>query len=48
MAEGTEVRTGPGCKILAGLWTDRFTGQQVRSPAQVQVDHLLSATLKWE
>ena len=44
LGEGTDVGTGPGCKILAGVWTDPFSGRQVTSPAQLQIDHLASAT----
>ena len=33
---------GPGCKILAGEWEDRYTGRRLTSPAEVQVDHLVS------
>ena len=35
---------GPGCKILAGEWEDRYTGRRLTSPGDVQIDHLLSAT----
>ena len=42
LAEGRAVQTGPGCKILAGEWADRYTGRQVTSPAQLQIDHLVA------
>ena len=42
LAEGRDVVTGPGCKILSGVWTDRFTGRQVTSPSRVEVDHLVA------
>ena len=42
LAEGTDVRSGPGCQILTGVWTDPFSGRQVTSPAQLQVDHLVA------
>ena len=33
---------GPGCKILAGEWEDRYTGRRLTSPADVQIDHLVA------
>ena len=42
LAEGRGVQTGAGCKVLAGEWTDRYTGRQVNSAAQLQIDHLVA------
>ena len=42
LAQGRDVRTGPGCKVLAGEWVDRFTGRRTTSPADLQVDHLVA------
>ena len=38
------AQLGPGCKVLAGEWQDRYTGRRLTSPADVQIDHLVSAT----
>jgi hypothetical protein len=40
----TPAQVGPGCKVLAGEWEDRYTGRRLTSPADVQIDHLVSAT----
>ena len=45
LAEGQAVRTGPGCKVLAGRWQDPFTGRRTTWPGDLEVDHLVSATL---
>ncbi|MFP5319492.1 MAG: HNH endonuclease [Acidimicrobiia bacterium] len=42
LAEGRAVQVGAGCKIASGEWTDRYTGRQVTSPAQLQIDHLVA------
>lgn len=42
LTEGRDVVTGPGCKILSGVWTDPFTGRQVTSPSRLEVDHLVA------
>jgi len=42
LAQGQDVQTGPGCKILAGQWIDRFTGRRTTSPAELQIDHLVA------
>ena len=40
----TPAQVGPGCKILAGEWEDRYTGRRLTSPGNIQIDHLVSAT----
>jgi len=42
LSQGRGVQTGPGCKILAGEWVDRFTGRRTTSPAELQIDHLVA------
>lgn len=42
VAQGRDVVTGPGCKVLAGEWVDRFTGRRTTSPAELQIDHLVA------
>ena len=43
IAESTApVQLGPGCKVLAGEWDDRYTGRRVTSPTALEIDHLVS------
>ena len=42
LAEGQAVRTGPGCKVLAGRWQDPFTGRRTTWPGDLEVDHLVA------
>lgn len=30
-----------GCRVLAGRWTDRFSGEIVTDPARAEIDHLV-------
>ena len=36
------AQVGPGCKILAGEWDDRYTGRRLTSPGNLQIDHLVA------
>lgn len=38
----TPAQVGPGCKILASDWEDRYTAGRLTSPADVQIEHLVA------
>lgn len=36
------VRLGPGCKVLADEWDDRYTARRMTTPPELQIDHLVA------
>ncbi|MFI5558973.1 HNH endonuclease family protein [Amycolatopsis japonica] len=40
-AQGRNVTTGKGCKVLSGAWSSRYDGVTVTDPETVDVDHMV-------
>ena len=38
----TAIRPGASCKIVAGEWSDPYTGRTTRAPGALQIDHLVA------
>lgn len=44
---GLNVKTGAGCKILAGSWIDPYTGTIITNPSKMDVDHIVPLAAAW-
>lgn len=46
-ATGVDVKTGKGCKVLSGSWTDPYGGEVFTNPRQLDVDHIVPLANAW-
>ena len=45
--DGTGVRRGPNCKVLAGHWRNHYDSGNLNSPDDVQIDHVVPLGEAW-
>jgi hypothetical protein len=37
-----------GCQILIGMWIDDYSGEELYSPSDIEIDHIFPLRLAWE
>jgi hypothetical protein len=47
VAEGTNVATGPGCRVTGGAWVDPYSGERFTDPQDVDIDHIVALGNAW-
>jgi hypothetical protein len=45
--DGTRIRRGPNCTVLAGHWPNHYDTRDLNSPNDVQIDHVVPLGEAW-